>query len=79
MWNEPALALGLEAALLLGGMRVYLRDRSGPKAWMMIFGVVMMPIQARRLASRIGNRHPGNNQVTGRRHRAADAIVSRLS
>lgn len=49
-WNYPALALSLEAALLFGGMILYLRatrpinalGRLGPPA----FGIVMLAIQA---------------------------------
>ena len=49
-WNYPALALWLEAALLFGGMILYLRatrpinalGRLGPLA----FGIVMLAIQA---------------------------------
>lgn len=50
VWNYPALALSLEAALLFGGMILYLRatrpvnalGRLGPTA----FGIVMLAIQA---------------------------------
>jgi membrane-bound metal-dependent hydrolase YbcI (DUF457 family) len=45
LWNRPALALGLEAALLFGGMWLFLRGRAGPKAGMMMFGIVMLAIQ----------------------------------
>jgi hypothetical protein len=46
LWNRPALAFGLEAALLLGGMSLLLRGRAGPKAGMLVFGIVMLAIQA---------------------------------
>jgi len=46
LWNQPALAFGLEATLLFGGMWLFLRRRPGPKAGMMIFGLVMLVIQA---------------------------------
>jgi membrane-bound metal-dependent hydrolase YbcI (DUF457 family) len=46
LWNQPALAFGLEATLLFGGMWLFLRGRPGPKAGMMIFGLVMLVIQA---------------------------------
>jgi membrane-bound metal-dependent hydrolase YbcI (DUF457 family) len=46
LWNWPALAFGLEAALLFGGMWLFLRRRAGPKAGMMMFGIVMLAIQA---------------------------------
>ncbi|HEU5251596.1 MAG TPA: hypothetical protein VFW15_16550, partial [Thermoanaerobaculia bacterium] len=50
LWNYPAVAFGLEAVLLFGGMALYLRrttassplGRFGPPA----FGVVMFAIQA---------------------------------
>jgi hypothetical protein len=45
LWNRPALAFGLEAALLFGGMSLFLRGRAGPKAGMTIFGTVMLAIQ----------------------------------
>ena len=46
LWNRPALAFGLEAALLFGGISLFLRGRAGPKVGMMIFGIVMLAIQA---------------------------------
>ena len=46
LWNKPALAFGLEAALLFGGMFLCLRGRAEPKAGMMVFGIVMLVIQA---------------------------------
>ena len=45
LWNRPALALGLEAVLLFGGMWLFLRQRSGPTTSMLIFGIVMLAIQ----------------------------------
>jgi hypothetical protein len=45
LWNRPALALGLEAVLLFGGMWLFLRRRSGPTTSMLIFGIVMLAIQ----------------------------------
>jgi membrane-bound metal-dependent hydrolase YbcI (DUF457 family) len=50
LWNYPALALGLEAILLFGGMALYLRatrprgaiGRFGPPA----FGILILAIQA---------------------------------
>jgi hypothetical protein len=50
LWNYPAVALSLEAALLFGGMIFYLRvtkpinamGRVGPP----VFGVVMLAIQS---------------------------------
>jgi hypothetical protein len=46
LWNRPVLAFGLEAALLFGGMSLFLAGRTGPTAAMMIFGIVMLAIQA---------------------------------
>jgi hypothetical protein len=46
LWNQPALAFGLEAALLFGGMSLFLRGRPGRKTGMMIFGIIMLAIQA---------------------------------
>ena len=46
VWNQPALAFGLEAALLFGGMWLFLRGRSEPKIGMMLFGIGMLGIQA---------------------------------
>jgi hypothetical protein len=46
LWDRPALAFGLEAALLFGGMSLFLGGRRGPKSGMMIFGIVMLAIQA---------------------------------
>jgi hypothetical protein len=46
LWNRPALAFGLEAALLFGGMSLFLRGHVGPKVGIVIFGSVMLAIQA---------------------------------
>lgn len=46
LWNWPTLAFGLEAALLFGGMWLFLRRGAGPKAGMILFGLVMVAIQA---------------------------------
>jgi drug/metabolite transporter (DMT)-like permease len=46
LWNQPALAFGLEAALLFGGMSLFLRGRPGRKTGMMIFAIIMLAIQA---------------------------------
>ena len=46
LWNWPAPALGLEAMLLFGGMLLFLRERSGSKAGMSIFGIIMLAIQS---------------------------------
>ncbi len=45
LWNRPAVALGLEALLLFGGMWLYLRHTARRTA-MLVFGVVMLAIQA---------------------------------
>jgi hypothetical protein len=46
LWNASALAFGLEAALLFGGMWVYLRGRLARSVGTLIFGVLMLGIQA---------------------------------
>ena len=46
LWNAPALAFGLEAALLFGGMWVYLRGRLARSPGTLVFGVLMLGIQA---------------------------------
>lgn len=46
LWNTPALAFGLEAALLFGGMWLYLRGRPGRSLGTVALGVVMLGIQA---------------------------------
>jgi hypothetical protein len=45
LWNWPALAFGLEAALLFGGMSLFFWRRAGPKAGLILFGIVMLAIQ----------------------------------
>ncbi len=47
LWNRPALAFGLEAAVLLGGVALFLRrrpDRGG--VTLVIFSLVMLAVQA---------------------------------
>jgi hypothetical protein len=46
LWNAPALAFGLEAALLFGGMWLYLRGRLARSLGTLVFGVLMLGIQA---------------------------------
>jgi membrane-bound metal-dependent hydrolase YbcI (DUF457 family) len=46
LWNLPAVAFGLEAVLLFGGMTLFFRGRPGPTKGMVIFGVVMLGFQA---------------------------------
>jgi len=46
LWNLPLVAFALEAALLFGGMWLYLRVSPGPRVPMMLFGLVMLAIQA---------------------------------
>jgi hypothetical protein len=45
LWNFPALALGLEAALLFGGMLVYFRLGVQRRAALSVFGVIMLAVQ----------------------------------
>jgi hypothetical protein len=46
LWNAPALAFGLEAALLFGGMWLLLRARPTRSLGTVVFGVIMLGIQA---------------------------------
>ena len=45
LWNLPALALGLEAALLFAGMWLYFRLGSARRTAMLAFGLIMLAIQ----------------------------------
>jgi hypothetical protein len=46
LWNLPAVAFGLEAAVLFGGMWLYLATSAVPRGRMVLFGLVMLAIQA---------------------------------
>jgi hypothetical protein len=46
LWNLPAVAFGLEAAVLFGGMWLYFRTKPRHPIGMAVFGVVMLAIQA---------------------------------
>ena len=46
LWNVPAVAFGLEAALLFGGMWLYFGTGPVPRLRMALFGLVMLAIQA---------------------------------
>ncbi len=46
LWNRPALALGLEALLLFGGIWLYLRRGAARPAAIVAFGLIMLAIQA---------------------------------
>ena len=46
LWNIPWLAFGLEAALLFGGMWLCLRSRVARSLGTVVFGVLMLAIQA---------------------------------
>jgi hypothetical protein len=46
LWNLPALAFVLEAGLLFGGMWLYLSAAVVPPLRMVVFGLVMLAIQA---------------------------------
>ncbi|HJR53866.1 MAG TPA: hypothetical protein VJ982_09120, partial [Gemmatimonadota bacterium] len=46
LWDRPLLAFGLEAALLLLGLRLYLARRPGRGVGLVVFGLVMLAIQA---------------------------------
>jgi membrane-bound metal-dependent hydrolase YbcI (DUF457 family) len=45
LWNAPAIALGLEAVLLFGGMWLCLRGRLSRSLGTLVFGVVMLVVQ----------------------------------
>ena len=45
LWNLPALALGLEAASLFGGMLLYFRLGPARRTAFLVFGVIMLAIQ----------------------------------
>jgi hypothetical protein len=46
LWNHPAIAFGLEAALLFGGIAAFLWARPAQRTGIILFGVVMLGIQA---------------------------------
>jgi hypothetical protein len=46
LWNAPALAFGLEAALLFGGIWLCLRGRLARSRGTLVFGLLMLAIQA---------------------------------
>lgn len=46
LWNLPALAFALEAALLFGGMWLYFRTGVAHRAAMGAFGLIMLGVQA---------------------------------
>src|SRR6266487_2225961 len=46
LWNVPAIAIGLEAVLLFGGMWLYFRLGTARRTAMLMFGVIMLAIQA---------------------------------
>jgi len=46
LWNVPAIAIGLEAVLLFGGMWLYFRLGTARRTAMLVFGVIMLAIQA---------------------------------
>jgi hypothetical protein len=46
LWNIPALAFGLEAALFFGGMYLYFRTGVARKVRMIVFGLLMLAVHA---------------------------------
>ncbi|HZC68723.1 MAG TPA: hypothetical protein VE201_08910 [Nitrospirales bacterium] len=46
LWNHPVAAFGLETVLLFGGMWLYLRTRPARRAAIVVFGVIMLAVQA---------------------------------
>jgi hypothetical protein len=46
LWNFPAVAFGLEAGLLFGGMWLYFGAGLVPRLPMVVFGLLMLAVQA---------------------------------
>src|SRR5204862_7901025 len=46
LWNYPVPALVLEIAVLFGGLWIYLRTGPGRRTSMIVYGVIMVCIQA---------------------------------
>ena len=46
LWNLPAIAFGLEAAILFGGMALYFQATAMKRLPMTVFGLIMLAIQA---------------------------------
>jgi hypothetical protein len=46
LWNRPLLAFGLEAALLFGGLVLFLRHRAVRSAPPIVFSSIMLATQA---------------------------------
>jgi hypothetical protein len=46
LWNAPVVAFGLEAALLFGGMWLWLRESPAGRRGTLTFGVAMLAIQS---------------------------------
>jgi membrane-bound metal-dependent hydrolase YbcI (DUF457 family) len=46
LWNRPALAFGLEAALLVGAVALFQHARAGRWVALVVFSLVMLAIQA---------------------------------
>jgi len=46
LWNVPLAAFGLEGALLFGGMSLYFRAGARRRAYTLVFGLIMLAIQA---------------------------------
>jgi hypothetical protein len=46
LWNQPALAFGLETALLFGGMWLYFRAGVARRGATAVFGLIMLAIHA---------------------------------
>lgn len=46
LWNRPVAAFALEAGLLFGGMWLYFGGAAVPRLRMVVFGLVMLAIQA---------------------------------
>jgi hypothetical protein len=46
LWNRPAVAFALEAALLFGGMWLYFRTAPTQRTPMVVFGLILLGTQA---------------------------------
>jgi hypothetical protein len=45
LWNQPAVAFALEALLLLGALRLYLKSRPARPVALVVFGILMLAVQ----------------------------------
>src|SRR2546426_1584283 len=62
LWNLPAVAFGLEALVLFGGMWLYFRLGTARRTAVLVFGLIMLTIQA---AVFFGPPPPSNKAAAG--------------